>query len=359
MKFRGKSQIINLKRSDSISLNSIRIQTMTTLARLLPEPANVALHDFPSHENVGDSMIWAGETQYLKDSGHNVRYVSDRFRFNPTLLRKLHPDGPILLHGGGNFGDIWPAFQLHREEIVAEFPDRKIIQLPQTVYFTSQTAATRANKVLGQHADFTLLVRDHESLERARLQLPDVSVVFCPDMAFGWKPNVAAPKTKRERIIVLERRDIEASGGLAKSLANLLSANDQVIDWGIRGMRKAWWSFVRLPAVLAKRLPLLARSRILYVFIRMGYRLNLRQNLGAGLRAFSQSKFVVTDRLHAHILAALIGIDHVVVENNYGKIGPIVADYSGAFSTVTFVRTSAEAYSALAHAIGEGNGRLK
>jgi exopolysaccharide biosynthesis predicted pyruvyltransferase EpsI len=46
----------------------------------------------------------------------------------------LGPDDPILLHGGGNFGDVWPGFQRFREQVIRESPNRRIIQLPQTIH---------------------------------------------------------------------------------------------------------------------------------------------------------------------------------------------------------------------------------
>jgi pyruvyl transferase EpsO len=37
---------------------------------------------------------------------------------------------------------------------------------------------------------------------------------------------------------------------------------------------------------------------------------------------------VVTDRLHAHLLALLLGIPHVVLDNSYGKLHHFIAAWT-------------------------------
>jgi pyruvyl transferase EpsO len=46
-----------------------------------------------------------------------------------------------------------------------------------------------------------------------------------------------------------------------------------------------------------------------------------------GLSQLSSAEFIVTDRLHVHILSALLGIPHVVLDNNYGKISGYIAQW--------------------------------
>ena len=39
-----------------------------------------------------------------------------------------------------------------------------------------------------------------------------------------------------------------------------------------------------------------------------------------GVEIISSARVIVTDRLHAHVFAILLGIPHVVLDNRYGKI---------------------------------------
>lgn len=123
------------------SLSEVRIHTAAILDSLIGEHHSVSLFDIPTHENVGDNMIWEGELAYLRKLGKRVSYETDVFRHSNSTFDKLAHGTPILLHGGGNFGDIWPIFQDFRESVVRSYPDRRIIQLPQTVYFESPARA--------------------------------------------------------------------------------------------------------------------------------------------------------------------------------------------------------------------------
>jgi pyruvyl transferase EpsO len=45
-----------------------------------------------------------------------------------------------------------------------------------------------------------------------------------------------------------------------------------------------------------------------------------RLRLARGVRILSRGRVVITDRLHGHILGLLMGIPHVILDNNYGKL---------------------------------------
>ncbi len=295
---------------------------------------DVALLDFPDYMNVGDSMIWAGEVSYLRNSRHRISYVCDINRYSTKVLTSRFPSGPILLNGGGNFGDVWPRFQEFREKVVKDFPDRQIVQLPQSVFFKSPTAAKRANETLGSHKNYTLLVRDHRSLERAREQLPDVKVRFCHDMALGWTPVITKERRTNNRLLVLARQDREAKFFLAEVTKPIRISRDDVADWGLRGLGRALWQFSRIPARIARTVPGCKDSGVLYPLIALGYRSMASLNLHDGVRRFIRASVVVTDRLHAHVLALLLGIPHVVMDNNYDKIQGVLDASTSQFSTV-------------------------
>jgi exopolysaccharide biosynthesis predicted pyruvyltransferase EpsI len=330
-----------IKAEDARNLSLIRDQTRAILNEVVGSNTTVALLDFPSHQNVGDTMILMGETTYLAQGGNVIGYVTDISRYDQATLRRRVPNGPILMQGGGNFGDIWPLFQSFRERIVQEFPDKKIVQLPQTVYFKSAAAAARANGVLGRHNDYTLMVRDTPSLERARLQLPDVRAIYCPDLALGWEPEIPRGRLRQNRMVVLARKDREASSGLLDNLRSTIGPHDKVVDWGLTGGARIIWDVVRIPARFAKLYPRARSSRLLYPLFVFSYEKNAELNISGGIRELAGAELVVTDRLHAHILAGLLGIRHLVLDNNYGKVSSIYNDYTHLFSTAEFVADAA------------------
>ncbi|MEX8058192.1 polysaccharide pyruvyl transferase family protein [Microbacterium sp. 16-032] len=318
------------------SLDAVRAFTSSVLQDTLSSASEVVLLDIPTHENVGDNMIWQGEIEYLKRLHVRVAYEADIFRHSRKLLDRLAPSTPILLHGGGNFGDVWPSFQEFRERVVADNHDRRIVQLPQTVYFQSPSRAAQANAILSAHPDFTLLVRDTDSLERASTALPDVNVRLCPDMALGWTPREAQTRGKSRGILVLAREDKEAAGDLAAEIELHLGPSDEVRDWRLTGWQKALWRVTRVPGRLARVVPWLRNSALMFRVIRHANEFNRKQNLLAGLTLVRGRRAVITNRLHAHVLAGLLSVPYVVTENNYGKIGPIFQNYTHVLRSGTF-----------------------
>src|SRR4051812_39777057 len=87
-----------------VALDSIQIETLQILRDQIGAPGPVAILDFPWHHNAGDSLIYVGEKAYLEQLGYDVRYLTDQLHYDADALRRAVPAGPILMHGGGNFG---------------------------------------------------------------------------------------------------------------------------------------------------------------------------------------------------------------------------------------------------------------
>lgn len=339
----GKAGAVNRSGDDETaarpqSLEQLREETRSVLKALVGPHRDVALLDFPNHQNVGDTMIWRGELDHLASLGLRVRYRTDIQRFSRELLDRLVPYGPILLHGGGNFGDLWPEFQRFRERIVSLYPNRRVIQLPQSIEFRDPAAAAGANAVFGQHDDFHLLVRDWQSHARARATLPDVQVQFCHDAALGWQPTGrGVRKDGATDVLVLARRDHERGVGINQFVPTQPGRRDRTADWGLRGVDRLLWRLARIPLGLARAAPVLASLPAYYPAMSMSYRALAELNLRDGLRLFRGSRMIATDRLHAHVLALLLRKPHVVADNNYGKIAGVMNASTGDLGDFLFV----------------------
>lgn len=334
-----------LSPEDNDYLQSLRATTLGALERALAGATDVALIDAPNQRNVGDSLIWAGEIAYFQRLGLRIRYICDLWSYDPDGLRKAMPEGVVLFHGGGNFGDLWPGHQILREKVARDLTDYRVVQLPQSIYFEDEARAAGANAVLGRHPDFHVLVRDTLSMTRAADQLPDVSISFCPDMALGWTapPTVRARAADAERVVVIARADKEASSGLDSVDQDWLPGTQtEVTDWAALSAASWRWRVYRNLS-LCTRFYAKVRKRIRFLPVRLPNkvahwvitRIN-DVNVSNAVDLYSGASAVVTDRLHAHILAALMGIPHVVLDNNYQKVSQIMRDYSGEFTTVGY-----------------------
>jgi pyruvyl transferase EpsO len=281
-----------------------------------------SLIDFPDHGNVGDSAIWQGEMIWLRRAiGRIPSYICRQEPDWPELERV---GGPILLHGGGNFGDIWPQHQGLREAVLVRYPRRPVVQMPQSIHYGDRAAINRTAKIIAQHGAFTLLVRDERSLELARERF-DCTVALCPDMAFCMGP-LSRPTPAARPVLMLLRSDKEKVD-TSFDPSSIPSAW-RVADWlddapGMHSVvkRMTWAQALGTfrPRELAK-----APREIRYLE-------NLaKARLQRGLAMLSEARFVITDRLHVHILCTLLGIPHVALDNSYGKI----AGFAAAFQTL-------------------------
>ena len=281
---------------------------------LLPDAA--ALVDFPRHRNVGDSVIWSGQRVLMRRLGMRVTYTCDKDSYDADRLRRRNGDGPILIHGGGNFGDLYPGFHGSREAIVEDFPASRVVQLPQTLHFGAEEALRRASDHFARHDDFTLLVRDDASLAIAREWFAGTHAVVVPDAAFALGP-LSRPRAPDVDVLVLARDDIERT----TTPADFERHDVEVTDWGDHDFSRVAWnarkaSYRTVDLVdrgLSGRRS--SQAAILRIFDGIA-----QQNLVAGLRTLSRGRVVITDRLHGHIMCLLLGIPHVVLDNSYGKV---------------------------------------
>lgn len=320
-----------LSQTDLAVLQDFNDQYDSALAALLGEVDRVALLDFPRYKNAGDSLIWAGQVSALDRLGVDVSYVSDIGRFDQEELDRSAPGAPVLFQGGGNFGDLWPVFQDFRDYVVATNPSRRIITLPQTVRFSSADRAAETDRIFASHGQVTVMVRDPMSLERARRQLPSVEVVLAPDGALANRP-FARPVNASSDVLALARTDREK----ATELQLPDSIDHRTADWHMSPRTKeASWVLSRVPQFVHKRATRNLR-RSMESLVQGSYERMLSLNLSSATRILSTGRIVVTDRLHAHVLAILLGIPSVVMENSYGKIKPIFDFSTHKFSTAEF-----------------------
>lgn len=305
--------------SSSRLVEDLRRRVDEVVASLVPRGRDCALLDFPDHVNLGDSAIWLGERATLRRCGVRVVYAADVMTFSADALRRHATDLVILLSGGGNVGDLYPHLQRFRESVIRAFPDRRIIQLPQSIHFQAPDNLQRARATFEGHPNFTLLVRDQPSFDFARREF-GVPIRLCPDMAFGLG-MLPRPRPPSDDIVFLLRDDIEARPA-TRALGSRVgaSATDWLSDPGSVLLAVDKWlrrQMVYRPSIAPIVAPRLARVwTAANVWDRLAWR-----RVERGLKILSRGRVVVTDRLHGHILSMLLGIPNVFLDNSYGKLG--------------------------------------
>jgi pyruvyl transferase EpsO len=303
------------ERGNSLQLlAALRREIETALFGLVRDAEHPALLEFPAHPNVGDSAIWLGEIAFLAErlKRHPVR-TSDVYSYSRERLAATRGLDLILLHGGGNLGDLWKGSLDAKIRVLDDFPDVPIVQLPQTIHFQDPARLDAYRRAVDRHRNFTLLVRDRDGFDMAGGAF-DCEVRLCPDMAL-WL-TLQRPARPVHDVVCLLRTDIEARAQPAAR--NVPAGADAVVvDWldepgrfAIRAERALTDAVARYPRKLAflERPMTALRHRVAWTRVRRGCAI-----LSAG-------RAVVTDRLHGHILCVLMDIPHVVLDNSYGKL---------------------------------------
>jgi pyruvyl transferase EpsO len=312
--------------------------TYRSVAGAAIPPGEVSLLDYPAHDNVGDTAIWLGERAYLRQDGRRVAHASDAWTGEAGLSAL---PGTVLLHGGGNFGDLWTAHQDFRERVLATATAARVVQLPQTLHFRDPARLEQARRVIDGHPDFVLLVRDQPSHDLAATTF-DCAVELCPDAAFMLGDLSRRRKAPETDVLVLGRTDAEATatGGWP--------AGATTVDWVGGSQRPAMTASLRAHQVVRHHLrPLEPRLRVRFYDYWAGH------HVRRGTAILSRGRVVVTDRLHAHILCLLLGIPHVLLDNSYGKLRAFHETWTFTSPITHWAQTRPEAVE-LAHALAGG-----
>jgi exopolysaccharide biosynthesis predicted pyruvyltransferase EpsI len=307
---------------------------------LLPEGSRCALLGFPQHNNVGDNAIWLGEKALLDRLDVELTYVCDLSTYRRDRLLAAVPEGTILLHGGGNLGDVWPVHQAFRERVIEDFPSHRIIQLPQSIHFAGAVAMQRARAVFSSHRDLFVLARDHASAAAAR-EL-GARAAICPDMAFALRRLRAVGQPVVD-VLWLARSDVEASSRMAP----LAEQDVEVRDWLLpasdrRLARRLAGARVRFREAVNRQLERDGRVTAALTPVATRFFDQLaRRRVSNGCELLRRGRVVITDRLHGHILSLLLGIPHVTLDNSYGKLTRFLETFSGG-SPLTQAASDAE-----------------
>jgi len=323
-------------------LRSQREVLRRTWAEILPPGSRVALALYPDHRNVGDAAIWWGTRSLLESLRVTVGYGCDPWSYAPERLAAAVPFGPILLLGGGNFGDVYGGEQGLRARILRDFPDRPIVQLPQSIWFRATESRDEMAALLTRQRDATLFLRDTRSLAFARTHFPSPSML-CPDAAVALD-LAGVPRRCDVPVVALWRRDIELDLPLPPLPQGSIEADwhDDLEDlppwtWRTRGFRAAVGQRpppdlpcppVRLAAwrLMPSLWDSLARERVL-----------------RGCHLLARGRVVITNRLHAHLLCTLMDIPHVVCDTVNGKLSAYLETWESAGPTVYVASNPEEA----------------
>jgi pyruvyl transferase EpsO len=275
----------------------------STIERWIPRGSEVAILDVPVHRNVGDMFILAAGARLLEDLGSPVIYHAGLRDYRTSAARKAIGRETILVGlGGGNFGDLYPRYQAHREQIVRDFPRHRVVILPQTIHFTDPHARERSRHVLSRHRDLRIAARDQASLEIARTMATDAALL--PDLVetYGGRIVGEPPPGTSKGTLTLIRRDRESRPDAAHG-----------IDWP--DLFPEYRARLALTGTL-----MMAAGGTLSRTLHARWSRYADGLLVRAAERMAAASHVETNRLHAAIVARLAGRPVMLLDNSYGKL---------------------------------------
>lgn len=285
-------------------LRQLIIETLTPLI-----DNNYVLWDLPYHANIGDQLIWEGEEQFLRTLPYKCL---ERRSIHTYQKHDLDKNTVILLHGGGNFGDVWEHYELFRKRIIQDYPENPIILFPQTVHYDSLDKIAKDAEIYRSHKNLYICARDKRSY--AFLQEHHFSseerILLLPDMAFcinGEKLKKHATSNTKG-VLFVNRIDKENAGlDYSTSVPPTAEIHDwppfENPDWIVKRLEWMRWKFGE-------------HSPLVDLYAKHLYHPHL---IRQGVRFLSSYEMIYSTRLHVCILAVLLGKELTLFDNSYGK----------------------------------------
>ncbi|AGK95889.1 polysaccharide pyruvyl transferase family protein [Clostridium pasteurianum] len=254
----------------------------------------------PLHGNMGDQAIAYATLKFYQEQFSDYKIIEfDRDSIYSeyfAIKNCLNKDDIIVLHGGGNMGNLYMQEEKPRRFIINNFRDNKIISMTQTISFTNdefgKKEKEKTQQIYNKNKKLILLAREDTSYNEM-IKLFTVNVIKVPDIVFYLADTMDSDKN-RTLITTCLRSDKESiwKNKKDKFKDRLQSEYNDVFIYD---------TVINRQVTFKSRIP----------------------ELNTMWDNFKKSKVVVTDRLHGMIFCvitktpciALKSLDHKVVES--------------------------------------------
>lgn len=262
-------------------------------------PRRFILMQTPLHGNLGNHAIALAELNFLAAHFPDVPVVElPGFAFSrqPEAYASLlnAEKDTILITGGGFAGSLWEEEESNIQCILSELHGFRILMLPQTLYYEDESSPEALSSIHGYAScrTLTFCARETLTLDRLNRLLPDTRSELIPDMVL-YSQYTEASKPRRGIGLCLRQDkestlDADERKALAAGILHTFPSDPPV-----------WTDTVIPPDVSpAER----------------------RESVLAKLDEFAGYRFIITDRLHGMVFAALTGTPCIVLDNCDHKV---------------------------------------
>ncbi len=292
---------------------------------LAGSPGQICVVDPPLSFNIGDHLIFLGMLSLFKKHAPNAKILVTDYRdFRPENAHCFNSVDLFAFIGGGAFGDTWPKHHNFRLQMMERFASVPAIQFPQSIHFQgSESSLERTREVINQHKSLTLLFRDVPSVTFAKPAF-DVPVHLSPDCAFAMGTLERSRPDQDFACLLRTDKEKVASHNVVLECLQHSRSRYLVSDWLDAPARMPWiWPDPTNPAIRwcnRFRNHVNVLRPIMNALLVDGRKTMAERLREKGIHQLGRGSYVVTDRLHAHIMCVLLGIPHLVIDSFGGKI---------------------------------------
>lgn len=178
----------------------------------------IILFQTPEYGNLGDQAIVIAERKILKDKYRDkliLEFTLNEYKRNYKFIKEIINTKDILyIQGGGNIGNLYMEAEKMRREIISNFPENKIIIMPQSIFFTNDLEGNKERETMknlySKHKNLHIITRDEKSYEIGKEIFKDNFLYLMPDTVLYLEDfYLEKMKSKRENVIFTIRKDKE------------------------------------------------------------------------------------------------------------------------------------------------------
>lgn len=289
------------------------VEMIKIIFELIRYKDRILLLGTPEHGNIGDHIIAESEKDMLTNiDSHTIEIPMNIVHSVKQFFKK---NDKIAISGGGWMGDVWRRDEDFIRKIISEFTGNKVVIFPQTVcYKNNDSYLNEGIEIYKNHSNLTLCVRDKDSYNfclKNKFTVSNDQVKLFPDMALLYRVDKIISR-KTSHVDMLEN-----------DIANEPIAKKKQYNIGVcfRNDRES-------SVPIDTRTDILSRlfnkyGNVIYVdtcevkYISLWKRHKEINNM---LDKISKLDLLITDRLHAMIIAALVQTPCIVFDNATHKV---------------------------------------
>lgn len=250
--------------------------------------------------NLGDHKIMMEIRHFFRCyfPKFEVREISCRHyeEKRQELLCQVQNGDILAAPGGGSIGDVYlPYGEKYMRDMIQCFPNNQIIIFPQSLFYTKSELGEAERKntaaIFDSHPDLTLALRDQNAYQEAKKMFRRTKLMLIPDIVLFSDPYLTkAPRSETGLLMIRSDGETSHPQGWNQELEEICGK-------------------------YAKKIISTDTQKNYFIDLE-----NRETEVNAVLEQISASKFLVTDRLHGMIFAAITSTPCVAFDNVYGKV---------------------------------------